>query len=84
MLRKLNEDFERGILPKEFNFRKQEIIEEIDWDKVRYNTFYKENEYFLSKLPKPIRNIVGIEKIIEKMKEESLTPLEEMNLRQQE
>lgn len=84
MLRKLNEDFERGILPKEFNFRKQEIIEEIDWDKVRYNTFYKENEYFLSKLPKPIRNIVGIDKIVEKMKEESLTPLEEMNLRQQE
>ena len=84
-IRKLNESLEKGILPPELFFGEttQRCNDEIDWSKVQYNTFYKSNEYFLSKLPKPIHKLPGIENIIEHMKEKALTPLEEMELRQQ-
>ena len=84
-IRKLNENLEKGILPPELFFgAKVEQQEEIDWEKVRYNTFYKDNDYFLNKLPKPIHKLPGIEKIVEDMRETALTPLEEMELRQKE
>ena len=82
-IRKLNENLEKGILPPELFFGAKEQPEEIDWEKVRYNTFYKSNDYFLSKLPKPIHKLPGIEKIVEHMRETALTPLEEIELRQQ-
>ena len=84
-VRKLNESLEKGILPPELFFGiSNEPHEELDWAKVQYNTFYKTNDYFLSKLPKPIQNLPGIENIIEHMRDKSMTPLEEIEMRQQE
>lgn len=85
-IRKLNESFEKGILPPElfFGINPHGAEEELDWSKIQYNTFFKTNEYFLSKLPKPIHSLPGIENIIEHMKEKALTPLEEIEMRHKE
>ena len=84
-VRKLNESLEKGILPPELFFGiSHEPYEELDWAKVQYNTFYKTNDYFLSKLPKPIHSLPGIENIIEHMRDKAMTPLEEIEMRQQE
>ena len=46
--------------------------------KVKYNAFYKTREYFLNKLPKGFESLPGWENIIDKMIEETKSPLQEM------
>ena len=69
-----------GILPNALNFSAKEH-QEIDWDKVRYNTF-KDPEYFYGRLPKGMENLPGIDKICEAMAANVTSPLEEMEERQ--
>ena len=80
----MNKDIEllnRGILPDSLNFNQKQ---EFDIYKVAYNLRYKTTEYWESKFPDGYQNIPGFDKIIEKIPEESLTPLEEITLKQQE
>lgn len=78
----MNRDIEllnRGILPDSLNFNGNQS-QEFDIYKVAYNLRYKTTEYWESKFPNGYQNIPGFEKIIEKIAEEALTPLEEINL----
>jgi len=73
-INEINELFKNGILPDEFNFSlKENNSGSIDWEKVRYNTFGKNNKYTNQEI-----NIIN--KLTENIKENSLTPLEEMEL----
>ena len=81
----MNRDIEllnRGILPDSLNFNGNQS-QEFDIYKVAYNLRYKTTEYWESKFPNGYQNIPGFDKIIEKIKEEALTPLEEINLIQE-
>ena len=78
----MNRDIEllnRGILPDSLNFNGNQS-QEFDIYKVAYNLRYKTTEYWESKFSDGYQNIPGFDKIIEKIAEEALTPLEEINL----
>jgi hypothetical protein len=80
LIKKFNKMFSEGQLPEEFDFSIKPT-EEIDWSKVKYNTFYKEPDFFINRFPSGFRDLPGFDKIIDKMVDNSLTPLEEMELR---
>lgn len=79
----MNKDIEllnRGILPDSLNFNlKQEEV--LDLHKIAYNLRYKDTNYWLNKFPQGFENLPGSEKIIEAIAEKSLSPLEELELR---
>ena len=78
----MNSDIEmlnRGILPDSLNFNKP-IEPEFDIHKLAYNLRYKSTEYWESKFAQLFQCIPGFDKIIEKIVDESLSPLEEINL----
>ena len=79
VIQKLNE----GILPDELNFTIAQP-DVIDWEKVRYNTFYKDPGFYLGKFPNPkaFLNLPGSEDIINNFIENAKTPLEEIEERQ--
>ena len=79
ILRKL----EKGELPEELDFRVKPQ-QEIDWDKVKYNTFYKSDEYILQRYPNSMafQNLPGSDKILDAIKSNITTPLEEMEERE--
>ena len=80
----MNKDIEllnRGILPDSLNFNK---TPEFDIYKVAYNLRYKTTEYWESKFPDGYQNIPGFDKIIEKIAEDAISPLEEITLIQEE
>jgi len=66
-----------GILPPELNFSANQN-QQIDWEKVRYNAFYKSPDFFESKFPVGFNKLPGFDKIIESMIANSKTPLEEI------
>ena len=73
-LREINNSFRNGIVPPEFNFAINENNNNsVDWAQIRYNTFGKNNKYTNQEI-----NIIN--KLTENIKENSLTPLEEMEL----
>ena len=76
---KLNKSFQSGVLPNSLNFSVANT-DEIDFEKIRYNSFYKSFEFSESKFPAGHESIPGMDKIIELCQSE-LSPLEEMNLR---
>ena len=81
----MNRDIEmlnRGILPDSLNFNINQN-NEIDMYKLAYNLRYKTTEYWESKFPDGYQNIPGFDKIIEKITEEALSPLEEISLKQE-
>ena len=82
-LRKINEQFAQGILPPELNFTGI-INDNIDWEKVKYNAFYRSPEYFLNQFPPGFENLPGADKIIDEMILNSKSPLEEMKEREKE
>jgi hypothetical protein len=71
------QQLENGILPSQLNFCKTNFQEEIDWEKVKYNTFYKSFEYTASKFPPGFESIPGFDKVIE-MNIPKCSPLEEL------
>ena len=75
------ESLNNGIVPPELLYN-NEIVESIDWSKVKYNAFYKSNAFFESKFPDGFQNISGFDRIIESIRENVKTPLEEMIERQ--
>ena len=81
----MNRDIEmlnRGILPDSLNFNINQN-NEIDVYKIAYNLRYKTTEYWESKFPDGYQNIPGFDKIIEKITEEAISPLEEISLKQE-
>lgn len=58
----INEQLKNGIVPKEF----------------QYNNTYKTREYFLNQFPKGFESLPGFDQIIDKLIEESDTPLNEL------
>ena len=83
-IKQLNNLFERGIVPEEFNLSLQSNNKVIDWDKVLYNSFYKRPEFILEHRLKSdaILSFPCGDKIVEKMVENITTPLEEIKERQ--
>ena len=85
-VRKLNEQLEKGILPIELNFSVEQQNNSIDFEKLKYNAFYRSYEFYESKFPKGYENIPGFNKIIENIalqaEEENKTPLKEIIERQ--
>ena len=79
-LHKINKMLENGELPRELDFSIQHT-EKIDWDKVRYNSFYRSYEFAESKFPAGYDSILGFDKIIEQCIPQH-TPLEEIELKQ--
>lgn len=79
ILRKLD----NGILPEELDFTERERPE-IDWGMVKYNTFYKDPDYYINRFPNPngFRNLPAYKEIINSFIENVKSPLEEMNERQ--
>ena len=82
-VKKIIRQLNLGILPDELNFTLSPP-DEIDWEKVQYNTFYRTKEYLIGKMPNPdaFVNLPGADIIIEDMINNSKTPLEEMLERQ--
>jgi hypothetical protein len=60
----INEKLSKGELPEEFNFTEQKTYN-FDWDKIKYNTFYKNYDYIACKFPEPLKNLIGFDKVIE-------------------
>ena len=82
LIKKFNQLFKDGIIPDELSFSiKEEQDDNFDWQKVRYNTFYKQPEFFWDKFPEGFENIPGFHKIIDKMVDNALDPLEEIGER---
>jgi hypothetical protein len=82
----MNRDIEllnRGILPDSLNFNSDKN-HEFDIYKVAYNLRYKTTEYWESKFPDGFQNIPGFDRIIEKIAEDAISPLEEITLIQEE
>ena len=73
----------RGILPDELNFKIQQN-EELDWSKVKYNSFYKSYEYHKTKFPKGLESLSVFDDLVNYSIENAKTPLEEMTKRQSE
>jgi hypothetical protein len=72
----------KGELPIELTYSNQEK-QEIDWAKVKYNSFYKTPDFFASKFPAEwTNNFPAFSKICENMAANAKTPLEEMEERQ--
>ena len=82
-IKEINRLFEQGILPPGFNFGK-DGQEEIDWAKIKYNTFYKTPEFILERFPdvEGFLNLPGGIDILLKMAENVKSPLEEIMERQ--
>jgi hypothetical protein len=77
----LIKSLEKGICPDELNFGLRQN-DEIDWRKVRYNTFFKSHEFFENKFPE-FNNFPAFNKIIEQIveKNQDNSPLKEMHER---
>lgn len=81
-IKEINELFEMNVLPLQFNFTEANVNNhKIDWEKVKYNSFYKTPEFYLQKFPNGIQNIPGIETLIQSFINQSLSPLEELEER---
>ena len=68
-----------GILPDNLTFNKR--AEELDLNKLAYNLRYKSTEYWLNKFPQGFENLPASEQILEAIIEKSLSPLEEIDIR---
>jgi hypothetical protein len=65
MCENFNRLLNKGICPAELNFGKRGEKEALDMSKLQYNAFYRTYEYHLSKIPKPLHKIPGIEKLVQ-------------------
>ena len=82
-LKKILESLDNGILPDELNFNlKIQDDDNIDWAKLQYNTFYNTEHHIKENIiPKCLHKLPGIDLIIEDLQKNTLTPLEEIELR---
>ena len=78
-VKKIIRQLNLGVLPNELNFTLQPP-DELDWEKVQYNTFYRTKDFIIGKMPNPdaFMNLPGSDLIIEDILSTVKTPLEEM------
>jgi hypothetical protein len=81
-IRRINRLLKVGVLPIELDFVNISPNDQIDWEKVAYNTFYKTQEYFVNKFPPGLESLPGWEKMVDKMISNAKSPLEEIEERQ--
>ena len=83
-IKKILESLDNGILPDELNFNlKIQDDDNIDWAKLQFNTFYNTEHHIKENIiPKCLHKLPGIDLIIEDLQKNSLSPLEEIELRQ--
>jgi hypothetical protein len=77
MAEKFNKLLQQGICPAELNFGSNKEKEPLDMSKLQYNAFYRTYEYHLSKIPKPLHKIPGIEKLVQSRMDEYVDSLKE-------
>jgi hypothetical protein len=70
-----------GMIPNQLNYKEQKP-DEIDWDKVRYNSFYRSFEFTEQKFPPGHECIPGFDKVIESCIP-TKSPLQEIEERSQ-
>lgn len=82
-IKHLVKSLEMGICPDELNFRLNQN-EQIDWHKVRYNTFFRSHEFFENKFPENFDSLPGFDKILDQIvdKNKDNSPLKEITERQ--
>jgi hypothetical protein len=71
-----------GFLPNELNYSANNTSSDIDWDKLQYNTFWRDPSFWAKKFPPGWESIPGFESIFQHYAENSKSPLEEMEIRQ--
>jgi hypothetical protein len=78
-LKNIITQLENGLCPAELNFS---LIpsDPIDWDKVRYNTFFKSHEFYADKFPEVVHKLPAFDKIIDDIVEmnKDNSPLKEI------
>lgn len=81
IIEKINQDLENGLIPDELNFSEDKTINDLsykmNWNMVKYNTFYKDRNYIIGKFPKGFDSLPGFDKIIDSIIDK-IDPLEEM------
>ena len=65
-------------LPLQLDYTMQPIIN-YDVDKIQYNSYYKSFEFFESKFPSGFDSMPGYYRIINEIRYNAKTPLDEMN-----
>ena len=82
-LENLIKQLEQGICPAQLNYR-TDREDDFDWDKVRYNSFYKSNDFFENKLPEVLQSLPAFDKIIDLIveKNQDNSPLKEIEAKQ--
>jgi hypothetical protein len=84
----INKQLEKGELPIEFydliypKEKKEEIT--IDWEKVKYNSFYRSFDYYNARFSCDYSHITGFDKVIQSIadKNKEKSPLDEILERQ--
>ena len=78
-LQKLIRQLEQGICPTELSYR-ADAQEEIDIEKVAYNTKYHSFDFFDSKFPNEVKKLPGYDKIVELIADKNIdnSPLKEI------
>jgi hypothetical protein len=71
---------DKQIVPSCLHFQLEET-DNINWDKVSYNDYYKSFDFFASKFPNGWQSIPGFDKVIEEMAINAPSPLDEMKER---
>jgi hypothetical protein len=81
MLKNINEQLERGELPKEFNYTNIDDMLNIDIEKLKYNAFYRSYEFYEKRFEKELKYIPHFDKVVENIVNEKeqleITPLKE-------
>lgn len=87
IISELNKQLEKGECPKSLNFsieQQTENIEKFDWDKLKYNTFYKNDKWIIGQHfnPKLFEKSEWLHPLLPYMKkdleENVISPLDEM------
>jgi hypothetical protein len=81
MAEKLNKLLMQGILPDGLNFGKNPY--ELDINKIKYNAFYRQYDYHLSKIPKALHKVPGIEQLVQEKMKNAVSPLEDIERREE-
>ena len=82
-IRDINIALGHGELPPELNFSKRDDGDNVDWEKVRYNTFFRSAEFVAQRFPagQCFLNMPGGEDILKRIASRMPLPADEMILR---
>lgn len=79
-LKDIIDQLENGIVPDEFNYTVEPALN-YDPNKVWYNSYYKSFEFAASKFPNGWQSIPGMDKVIQNIADNTISPFDEIELR---